>query len=208
MPPTAAKMLTVARSHIGYEERSDGWTKFGEHVNDPYGNWCMSFVAYCASQAGGAGVVPQTGATQLAAQWFKDHGLWGTSPGIGDIPFYDWTGRRRFAGISHAGMLELPRTDGVQTIEGNTSDMVAQRVRTAAYIVGYGKPQWAPTTHPPTVRLGDRSDTVRLLQRLANVPVDGIFGQVTLNAVRVVQAKFHIAVDGVCGPLTWTVLGR
>ena len=71
------------------------------------------------------------------------------------------------------------------------------------------------------IRQGQRSDNVRTLQRLLNcvrvrIPTmftpplneDGVFGPLTLAAVRAFQSRFGLAVDGIVGPLTWTALVR
>jgi Putative peptidoglycan binding domain len=70
-----------------------------------------------------------------------------------------------------------------------------------------------------TVRQGSTGETVRtaqgcLLARgyaigvsgVLTAGVDGVFGPLTLAAVRQVQAKAGITVDGVVGPQTWPVL--
>ncbi len=66
----------------------------------------------------------------------------------------------------------------------------------------------------PLLRQGSRGDAVRTLQTEINevfprrLAVDGIFGPLTLGAVRDFQRQRRLAVDGVVGPLTWRALGR
>lgn len=67
----------------------------------------------------------------------------------------------------------------------------------------------------PILRLGsrdagDRHD-VQELQRLlvargAHVTADGIFGVLTLAALRIAQRSLGLIPDGACGPLTWAAL--
>ncbi|WP_322768790.1 peptidoglycan-binding domain-containing protein [Frankia sp. Cr1] len=45
------------------------------------------------------------------------------------------------------------------------------------------------------------------LQRALRIPADGIFGPVTLRAVRNWQASHGFVVDDVVGPMTWASLG-
>ena len=75
----------------------------------------------------------------------------------------------------------------------------------------------------PTLRRGDRSSSVQLLQqilldngflgaaavRLGNpsgVAIDGIFGPVTESAVIDLQRRYNISVTGQVNPVTWEVL--
>jgi hypothetical protein len=70
----------------------------------------------------------------------------------------------------------------------------------------------------PTVRIADRGNTVRRLQRLLRddwdyrVTVDGVFGNETRRAVKQFQSTNHdmtgapLVVDGIVGALTWWAL--
>jgi N-acetylmuramoyl-L-alanine amidase len=70
-----------------------------------------------------------------------------------------------------------------------------------------------------SVRVGERSEAVRQIQRCLNrvrtrhpairqLNDDGIFGPLTLEAVTTFQRLFGLAQDGVVGPLTWAALSR
>ena len=60
---------------------------------------------------------------------------------------------------------------------------------------------------PPTIRLGDRGDDVKLLQQ-AVMPHDGMFGPQTERELRAYQQANGLTVDGICGPQTWrSILG-
>lgn len=59
---------------------------------------------------------------------------------------------------------------------------------------------------PATVRLGSRGEEVVRLQSLLGVPADGVFGAVTLSAVRTWQGQHGLLPDGVVGPVTWEAL--
>ena len=69
-----------------------------------------------------------------------------------------------------------------------------------------------PVGQRPTLRQGDRGDSVRELQTiLTNLGyspgvIDGVFGTGTLNAVRAFQRDNNLAVDGVVGQNTWNLL--
>jgi peptidoglycan hydrolase-like protein with peptidoglycan-binding domain len=97
-----------------------------------------------------------------------------------------------------------------------------QRDRSLAANGVVGPETWAamllPAVSPPpvlplTVAKGSQGDTVKQLQRILNakgaspaLAVDGIFGPLTLAAVKAFQAKHGLQVDGVVGKKTWTEL--
>lgn len=60
---------------------------------------------------------------------------------------------------------------------------------------------------PATLRFGARGRAVQLLQGKLAVKVDGVFGKLTLAAVRAWQQLHGLKVDGIVGPATWMSLG-
>lgn len=44
------KLIDVANGELGYSERSDGTTKYGEWVGDPGAQWCAEFVCWCVNE--------------------------------------------------------------------------------------------------------------------------------------------------------------
>lgn len=54
-----------------------------------------------------------------------------------------------------------------------------------------------------TLKLGDRGDDVRELQRALHLYVDGIFGKLTQEAVMAFQKANGLKVDGIVGDNTW-----
>ena len=59
-----------------------------------------------------------------------------------------------------------------------------------------------------TLMKGCKGDDVTLLQRLLHIEADGVFGQMTHNAVVAFQRSHGLVpVDGVVGPKTWAALG-
>ena len=68
-----------------------------------------------------------------------------------------------------------------------------------------------PRSGLPTLRFGDRGDSVKALQRLllSNgyfVKIDGVYGALTEAAVKAFQSGRGLRADGVVGPRTWGVL--
>jgi hypothetical protein len=110
--------------------------------------WCNAAVTYWATQAGEREAVlfgADLAYTVAHAQRFKTAGQWhaGTK-GIrrGDIVFFDWAGTNEIARIDHVGIVTGVDGDKVFTIEGNTMNVCARRVRREAEIAGYGRPKY------------------------------------------------------------------
>jgi len=71
-------------------------------------------------------------------------------------------------------------------------------------------PTLTSTPTKPYLRQGSTGSYVKILQEKLNsagytpkLEVDGIFGPLTLAAVKWFQAKMQIDVDGIVGPITW-----
>ena len=58
-----------------------------------------------------------------------------------------------------------------------------------------------------TIKLGSKGDTVKKLQQLLNITVDGEFGIKTDKAVKEFQIRNKLTVDGIVGNNTWKALG-
>ncbi|MGB3760632.1 MAG: peptidoglycan-binding domain-containing protein [Rivularia sp. (in: cyanobacteria)] len=63
----------------------------------------------------------------------------------------------------------------------------------------------------PTLRFGDRGNSVRILQRLLvakryPINIDGDFGVLTETAVKAFQSRQGLSADGIVGPRTWRAL--
>jgi peptidoglycan hydrolase-like protein with peptidoglycan-binding domain len=58
-------------------------------------------------------------------------------------------------------------------------------------------------TNTPTVRKGNRNNTVKYIQEYLKIKADGIFGPITQSAVIEFQKLNNLVPDGVVGPRTW-----
>jgi hypothetical protein len=135
----AQRVLAEAARHIGYREQGNNRNMFSAFFHRPPEPWCADFVSYCATKAGYNLNVP-------SAQGLKDsmvaHHQWKgrASPKAGDVVVFNWDGGR----ADHAGLVEKVFSRGgktyIQTIEGNSSDMVKRNTYLAndRRIVGYG----------------------------------------------------------------------
>lgn len=165
-------VLNVARGELGYHEKasnaslddktansgSGNYTKYARDL-DAIGNfyngakqsyaYCDVFVDWCFVKTFGVDLgrrmicqpMQSAGAGCLySAQYYKNEGRWVTYPQPGDQIFFSYAPGE----YSHTGIVESVSNGMVNTIEGNTSDMVARRSYPLASssIVGYGRPNW------------------------------------------------------------------
>lgn len=161
---TAARMLTEARKDLGLAGRPNRITRdyasrHGKAFLDA--PWCDMAVTWWARQSGNtAAVLPEgdRAYTVWHAQDGQARGLWfaGTASNLrnharpGAIVFFDWDGTDTIGRIDHVGIVETVLADGrVQTIEANTGDVCARRVRGASVIAGFWNPPYSPAPSPP-----------------------------------------------------------
>lgn len=142
----AQKLINIAKKEIGNNE-SDGThmkyeTYMGFGGKDP---WCAMFVSWCANEAGfiDSGIIPKYASCSDGVSWFESKNQFhregtGYTPQPGDIVFFG------DGGGSHTGIVVSADANNVYTIEGNTSDMVAEKTRPRAtgYVYGYGTPAY------------------------------------------------------------------
>lgn len=142
----AQKLINIAKKEIGNNE-SDGThmkyeTYMGFGGSDP---WCAMFVSWCANEAGfiDSGIIPKYASCSDGVSWFESKNQFhregtGYTPQPGDIVFFG------DGGGSHTGIVVSADANNVYTIEGNTSDMVAEKTRPRAtgYVYGYGTPAY------------------------------------------------------------------
>jgi hypothetical protein len=130
-----AQMVAIAAAELGQTEQPPGSndsTRIAEYrtatAGSGIGPWCNYFVSWVAKQSGAPLGEQGQGFGAVAATWDwaqrTGHALpAGTTPQPGDLIV--WDGR-------HIGMVEAVLPDGrVQTIEGNSSNMVTRRVHSA-----------------------------------------------------------------------------
>lgn len=149
-------VLAVAVRELGYRELGDNRNKFGAWYGMDYQPWCAMFVSYCFYTVGLP--LPITTRKGFAycpygVAWFKDKDRWFSTPQIGDVVFYNWSGD----GVAdHVGIVESINSDGsVYSIEGNTSlnndsngGEVMRRKRGRSVILGFGRPLYTQTPNP------------------------------------------------------------
>lgn len=222
---TSAKVLSVARSQLGYTERPAGSnrTKYGAAFGMDGYPWCAMFTWWVFRQAHGNGDLhPEIAWTPGLARWFREQDRFGTTPKVGAVAFFDFPDS--VDRIQHVGIVEAIAADGtLQTIEGNTSSDdhgsqangggVFRRHRKPHLVKLYGYPRYtAPKPAPSftlkrTLHEGHTGGDVREVQKRLGVDDDGVFGPKTKAAVRAFQHRKGLVVDGVVGPRTAAKLG-
>lgn len=138
------KLLSVAQSQIGYKEGYNNYTKYGEWYGLSNSPWCAMFVSWCSNQSGiSTNIIPKHASCSEGVAFFKNQRRFKYSgsyiPQPGDIIYFGPNGS------SHVGIVTSVSNGQVNTIEGNTSDMVAKRSYslTNAKIYGYGTPNYS-----------------------------------------------------------------
>lgn len=151
------KLCLWAESQLGYHEGDGNNNKYADTpgLAEMYGwnpqnqPWCDVFVdagfIECFGVENACKMTYQrmgegSALCRQSAQYYMDNGAFVQTPEIGDQVFFNVNGA-----INHTGI--VVRVDGgsVHTVEGNSSDMVAERVYSVSdfKIAGYGRPDWS-----------------------------------------------------------------
>lgn len=151
-------MISAAEAWLGTGEPNAIQTWYRARNGAAYsGNfaWCDATVtlsAYASDNYGAVCYDTDYAYTVAHAARFKTAGQWTPmtngilKSGIrrGDIIFFDWDGSSDIGAIDHVGIVTSVSSDGkyVYTIEGNTANVCARRVRVVHDIAGYGRPKY------------------------------------------------------------------
>lgn len=153
-------MIAKCESLLGTAGRPNTATRWYAARNGAYyanAPWCNMFITWAAYHSGNHNAVcfgRDYAYTVYHAQRFQQAGQWHPDvTGIrrGDIVFFDWAGSNHIAAIDHVGIVTDVNGRDILTIEGNTADRCARRVRRQEEIVGYGRPAYvaSPVSPPP-----------------------------------------------------------
>ena len=171
-----SKLLEVAEEQVGYLEKAspkdldsktansgyNNYTKYASDLQKEVGApfvdgyaWCMSFVTWCFVKAFGKATAKKmlggwTAYCPTAVQYFKDMKRWYKSPKKGDLIFFYDSDKD----YGHVGLFYEAASNGVYTIEGNTSPQtgvvyngggVYKKKYDINYyrIAGYGRPDYS-----------------------------------------------------------------
>ncbi len=146
-------MVFIAKTQLGNQGGQPYWSWYGFESRV---EWCACFVSWVSNQCGyiDKGIITKYSACVTAVDWFNEKHQYmardsGYIPKCGDIIFFDWKDKETGAQdgrADHTGIVEYTdlQTMRVHTIEGNTSDSVAEREYDATNIeiLGYGLPMY------------------------------------------------------------------
>jgi hypothetical protein len=148
MDPVGHKLLQIAKSELGYREKTSGYTKYGDwygkHVDKSSSYqtapWCDMFLAWAADKAGVQDWAGEFASTPQHASWFQKHHAWGHKPEPGAIVFFSFSGGKSIGDIEHVGIVEKVHGDKLSTIEANHNNQLLGAERDVSQVVGYGYP--------------------------------------------------------------------
>jgi len=158
-PTTADAVIRRAMRDLGLGETPPGSNR--NKITDAYGigngAWCAMAVWYWFKAEGVNLKTAIPGGhgwayTVYGVNSAKQAGLWHAGSGgirRGDIVFYKLSGA--FAGdpVNHVGIVTSAPSGSIKSIEGNTSNIVAERTRARSLIVGYMRPPYSTTSAKP-----------------------------------------------------------
>lgn len=194
---TVDQVLAVEAAEVGYREGKNNSNKYGKEYgldNQPYcviGQWWSFKHAGCPELFYGGGKVA------LCSALYNYHAKRGQAVDPknlrrGDILFFDFSGKK--TGTDHVGIVESVQSDGIHTIEFNTSasssgnqangEGVCRKVRALKWVSKAYRPAYddAPSTK------GIPTDLfVRWIQRLIGAKEDGIAGKETYGKCPMVK---------------------
>ncbi len=142
------KLIALLTKEIGYTEKPDGYTKFGDWYNNveqdaDYSTqpWCDMFLSWGAKKLGYESWFGTFAYTVDHARWFQAQDAWGYTPKPGAVVFFDWGGSDSIDAIDHVGIVTAVHGNRITTIEGNVDGYyVKEKNRGPETIVGYGYP--------------------------------------------------------------------
>ncbi|MGW9067928.1 peptidoglycan-binding protein [Streptomyces yangpuensis] len=150
-------MITQAEKSLGLREPNHIQQWYRERNGSAYNYnfpWCNASITYWATEAGErdavlfgedyAYTVAHAARFREAGQWTAmTNGIAGSGIRRGDIVFFDWDGSSEIGKIDHVGIVTGVSGGKVYTIEGNTENVCARRVRGVETIAGFGRPQYS-----------------------------------------------------------------
>ena len=114
-----SKIVSGAKKYLGYNEKDGSYKKFTGGRTEA---WCADFATYVARESGAK--IPHFSGVSQILSWGNKNGKFSKTAKVGDLIIFkgvDKKGRR----VSHTGIVKEIKNGRVYTIEGNTSNQVA-----------------------------------------------------------------------------------
>ena len=149
------QVISSAVSHKGYKEGANNDNIFAAeagHAN--HQPWCATFVVACFKEGGEAAAVPNSASCEFIESWGVKMNRTRTKQAArrGDLILFDFSksGKAQHVGIAVHDF--DPKTNTIQTIEGNTGDVnqangdgVYVKTRQLEFIRAVIRPNWSNT---------------------------------------------------------------
>lgn len=197
MAATWSQVYAEAKKHVGVKESPANSNNvifnteyYGKAVRGSAYPWCCVFLWYVFKHANASDLFyggNKCAYTPTLANYYKNKKQWYTTPKVGDIVFYQFSGSNR---INHVGIvIEVLASNKIKTIEGNTSSSndanggaVEIRTRTTKYVKGYGRPSYkAESNKSSTDTKYTKTQFIKDLQAAIGVKVTGTANAETLD---------------------------
>lgn len=151
------KIVDIAKSQIGYREKSGNNTIYGEEYGLNYNPWCCMFVWWVFKHAGASSLFYGGGKTASCTTlmtYYRAKGQEVRYAKKGDLIFMNFDKKPNSSVAQHIGIC-IEDSDGltVKTVEGNTSDSnsgsqdngdgVCRKTRKVSQIVSIARPAYA-----------------------------------------------------------------
>lgn len=128
-----AKIVNIAKGEVGTKETGENYVKYndwywGEGKGGPDLPWCAAFTSWVANQAGiPTSIIPKDAYTVTSYNKLVNNGgkISNSEAQPGDYIFFTKDGKS--SGIYHTGIVTGNSNGVISTVEGNSSDMVAER---------------------------------------------------------------------------------
>lgn len=202
MTVSGSSLIKIAEKHLG-----EGGTAARRYCGMGYGAWCNAFVCYIFNEAGAKSLYyggKKVTYCPTSITWCKNN-LAQLPPELaraGDVIYFDWNANNV---PDHIGFVRKKGSSSVAyCIEGNTNGgVVANKTRSAKYILGIFRPHYKMAAKPKTYKLTVDGNcgqkTWYSLQHVLGCKEDGIIGR---NTVKKLQKKAGASADGAWGKAT------
>ncbi|GHF38700.1 hypothetical protein GCM10010218_19890 [Streptomyces mashuensis] len=127
MASTAASMVNLALTQVGYKEGANNYNKYAEQTPGlqvdwaVYGPWCQSFISWLAWKTGNRDVIPTTASCSVCTDYYKQRGAFTRTPRVGSLAMFGSDGGvhvELVIGVFNGGR-------DIEVVGGNTKDYPA-----------------------------------------------------------------------------------